>query len=183
MQQEQLPQQQNLADIIAYPNKPTISGTVYDIDDALLSGVLVSCNNGNHTRTLETNGAGTYSFVLSADSSYKISCAKTGTCLYPDNRVHAYPGVNSSGNNFKALQNAITMNGYVKIAVSGVGLKGVNITVAGNPSMSTTTDDNGKYTFTALAGQAYTVTGTKTGWTIAGTGFPGYYNKCSNIDT
>jgi hypothetical protein len=154
----------SLSDFSATPNNYKISGKIKNYDLSNLSGALVSLNNGTNTRTILTINDGKYEFTVSSDSSYNISVSKNGFAFNPTSRSYNYPGADNIDQDYKAELNAFLVTGYVK--KSGVGLKNVLINVSGLPSPTTTTDASGKYSFTAILSQNYSVTASRDGYDI-----------------
>ncbi len=157
----------SILNFIATPISSAISGTVFDYDGITpLSGVTVSCNNGTHSRNIITDASGNYSFNVSADSNYSITPDRTGYVFNPGNRTYVKPNTTYTNQNFKAELNAFTIIGYVKRVTTNAPVKNVMITVSGSSNFSTLTDDNGKYTFTALLGGTYSIGALKKGYTV-----------------
>ena len=158
-----------VTNLTANPLTSTISGYIRNYNNDLLEGVVVSCQVvGGATTTYTTLADGYYTFNVTTDKNYKIWPTSTEMVFNPNSRNYSNPVVSLMDENYKAEQNAVTITGYVYRTGSSKGLKGVAINVTGTPATTTATDDNGKYSFTALVSQSYTVTGTKAGWNIPG---------------
>jgi hypothetical protein len=151
---------------IGTPQTSTISGYVINYDSSYLSGVTVTCDNGFHQRSIVTDASGFFIFTVRADSNYVIYPTKSGVIFNPNNRNYNHPYQNLTNQNFKAELNAYTVNGFVYYQGTSIGVKNVNLNITGNPSVITTTNTNGEYTFTAFAGQSYSVEASLAGYTI-----------------
>ena len=147
-----------------------VEGTVYDYNGTTkLENVLVSCAvTGNITRTLATGTDGKYSFSVHPDSVYKYLLRLTGYIFNPVFRNYTNPTASSLADNFKAEQQTVTITRQgCKEAEHQMELMMFTITVTGNPGATTTTKSGGYYSFTALVGQSYTVSPSKSGWTFS----------------
>jgi hypothetical protein len=147
-------------------NLYNISGTVYNFDSTRLSGVTVYCSYESVTIQSTTDSTGNYSFTLSGGINYQIRPEKTGFVFNPTVRNYPELDMNYTSQDFRAEQSTVLVTGYVKINNTSNGLEGVQVVINGNPSAVTLTDASGKYTFTALVGQAYNITATKAGWNV-----------------
>lgn len=71
--------------------------------------------------------------------------------------------------NFLATPTGFSISGKVTSSSDGSPIKGVTVTLSGTASATTTTDNNGEYSFTGLDNGDYTVTPNKTGYTFTTT--------------
>jgi hypothetical protein len=136
----------------------SISGTI----SPATSGVTVALS-GTATASTTTDASGNYSFSNLANGSYAVTPSKTGFTFNPTSQSVTINGANSTGNNFTATSTSIwSISGTVSPATSGV-----TVALSGTATASTTTDASGNYSFSNLANGPYTVTPTKSGFTLS----------------
>jgi inhibitor of cysteine peptidase len=141
----------------------SISGKV-SIDGAGLSGVSVNLT-GAATRSTTTDGNGNYTFSGLVNGAYTITPSKTGYAFSPPTINTNVNGADVSGQNFTGTLITYSISG--KVSINGAGLSGVSVNLTGGVTKSTTTDGNGNYSFSGLLDGAYTVTPSKSGYTMA----------------
>jgi formylglycine-generating enzyme required for sulfatase activity len=135
----------------------SISGTV---SGGVLSGVIINLT-GATTASTTTDSSGNYSFGNIANGNYTMTASKTGYTFIPVRSI-TVNGANITGQNFAATANTYNISG----TVSGAVVSGVNITLTGTGSVSTTTDASGNYSFSGAANGSYTITPSMTGYTF-----------------
>ncbi|MEI6209493.1 MAG: carboxypeptidase regulatory-like domain-containing protein [Desulfuromonadales bacterium] len=143
------------------PSTYSISGQVTS-SGVGLSGVTVSTSGGSAT----TDGSGNYSISGLANGSYTVSASKTGYTMSASQSV-TVNSANAGGINFTATLIPSTYSISGQVTLNGAGLSGVTVTLAGSGSTSTTTDSSGNYVFSGAQNGSYTVTASKTGYTMS----------------
>ena len=90
-------------------------------------------------------------------------------CYWPDNHTQAqrYTCETASCHTSCAPAQTFLISGTV--TSSGSGLSGVSMALTGTSSASTTTNASGNYSFSGLSNGSYTVTPSKTGYTLSPT--------------
>ncbi len=124
--------------------------------------VLRSCDN-NHCRN--------YSFSGLASGSYTVTPSLKGYTFTPTSITANLSNGNLIGRNFVATSLAAatySISGTVTTS-GGSALSGVTMIISGAATGSTTTDNNGNYSFTGLANGTYTVTPSPNGYTFSST--------------
>ena len=150
-------------------NSYTISGRVLNNGnaDSPLSGAEVVLSDGTPLVSVFTGGDGTYQFSrLREEGNYTISASLPHFTLTPASQ--AFSNLNSDQVlDFSALTSDAefhTISGQV--AENGVPLPSVTVTLSGSQSGLRTTDSNGHYSFTLIAGGNYTVTPSAVGFSF-----------------
>ena len=144
------------ADFTATLNRHAISGRIVDGDNNSLAGVTVTLS-GSQAATTTTDAGGNYSFTnLPAGGTYTVTPALANYSFTPPSQTFNNLSSDRTAN-FSATLNTHAISGRVFEGASGLG--GVNVTLSGGQTATTTTDASGNYAFTNLpAGVAYTVT-------------------------
>jgi VWFA-related protein len=140
----------------------SISGNV-TIGGVGLQGVEVSLG-GSATAKTTTDENGIYQFIKLANGSYKVTGALDGYSMTAiDVTVSDTNAINI---NIIAtpLQSTYSITGT--ITSGGTPLSGVKVDIGGTATASTITNNSGVYSFTGLANGSYTITPSKTGYTI-----------------
>ena len=140
----------------------SISGTVSP--PTLGVGTLVTLS-GTTSKTVTADRSGNYTFTGLANGSYTVTPSKAGFSS-PARPGQAVPisGASVLGINFTAMVVPTwSISGTVSPASSGSGSL---LTLSGTPSVTTTADGSGNYGFTGLSNGTYTVTPSKSGFTI-----------------
>jgi len=137
----------------------TVSGTITSGGNAL-AGVTVSVTGSSTTSTV-TDASGNYSFTLDALGAYTLTPAKTHYGFTPTNATISSLTADST-QNFTAVLSSYTVAGYVYYA--GAPLLGATVSLTGDRTLNTTTDDTGYYSFMVSAEGSYTVTPDKTNY-------------------
>jgi len=139
----------------------SLSGTV---SGSMQAGVLITLS-GDNTGKAITDASGNYSFSGLVNGNYTVTPSRTGYIFMPENLSPTVSGANLPGNNFTSAPVPIPTYS-ISGEVSGATKEGVTINLTGADNKSTTTDADGKYTFTGLLNGSYTVTPVKTGFTF-----------------
>jgi hypothetical protein len=145
------------------PTTYSITGTV-TLSGTGLQGVIVTLA-GASSATVTTDASGSYSFTGLANGSYTITPSKSGYTFSPSSSAQTLNGADITAVNFTATALTYSITGTVTL--SGTGLQGVIITLAGASSATVTTDASGSYSFTGLANRNYTITPSKSGYTVS----------------
>jgi hypothetical protein len=112
-----------------------------------------------------TDSNGNYAFSVPPGGNYTVTPSLSSYTFSPASQMFANLGTNKT-QNFAAS----TSTGFYTISgqalVGGTGVSGVTIGLSGTLSASTTTDENGDYSFTVSAGGTYTITPSLSGYTF-----------------
>jgi len=150
----------------ATPNTYNLSGRVTDGANNALSGVTITVS-GAQSKVATTDANGNYSIIgLNGGGDYTVTPSRTNYTFAPASLSFNNLSANQTGN-FTATLNNYTLGGRIGDGANS-GLGGVNVTLDGGKSATTTTDANGNYSFTnLLAGANYTVTPQLADYTFA----------------
>ncbi|MGB7926428.1 MAG: carboxypeptidase regulatory-like domain-containing protein [Pyrinomonadaceae bacterium] len=146
---------QTAVDFTAAPNTTYgIRGEVKAGAEAI-GGVLLQLS-GTRTGTTVTDELGDYSFgSLPANGNYTVSLSKENYSFTPASRAYTPLRANQTSENFEALLRTFAISGQAVI-------DGATITLSGSRSATTTTDNNGNYSFANLPpGGNYSVRASK----------------------
>jgi hypothetical protein len=148
------------------PN-PFLRGHIKDASGAGLYGIELHLDGGAYPRTDYSYDNGVYAFnCLEAQHNYTLTPVSSTYNFLPPSRTFDNLTVGQQGLDFVALPKAVNISGHVTDALGG-GLAGVTIMLGGAGQDSRTTDANGDYTFTNLAGGAsYTLNAALVGYTF-----------------
>ncbi len=124
-----------------------VSGTV---SGAMVQGITVELMRGGESASTVTDENGDYSFAL-ADGTYVVTPSLAGCAFTPGSITVTVRGASVTGRDFTST---VSISGRI----SGVVAAGVAMNLSGAASASTTTDENGDYSFGGLTGGSYTVT-------------------------
>jgi len=127
------------------------------------SGATVTLTGGPGG-TVAANGSGAFTFSGIPDGTYTVTPAKSGFLFTPTSQsVTVTGGVSVTGVTFTASP---VPTWTIAGTVSGGG-SGVSVTLSGSSTATTTADPStGAYSFAGLANGSYTVTPTKSGFTM-----------------
>jgi hypothetical protein len=133
----------------------TISGTVTNG-----SGATVALTGATSASTT-ADASGNYSFAGLANGSYTVTPSKSGFTMSPPSTAVTVNSANATAN--------FTATAIPTYTISGTVTNGGGATVAltGATSASTTADASGNYSFAGLANGSYTVTPSKSGFTMS----------------
>jgi CSLREA domain-containing protein len=134
-----------------------ISGRVTNESAQPLIGINVHLS-GSATGDTTTDAAGNYTFTnLPQSGSFTLTPSEVSYRFTPPTRTINNLTSDQTGQDFTGKVTTYTLTGTV--ANGGVGIPGVNVTLAGASSAVTLTDANGNYTFTGVpAGGSFVVT-------------------------
>ncbi|MEE9398950.1 MAG: S8 family serine peptidase [Dehalococcoidales bacterium] len=128
-----------------------------------LNGVTITLSGaGSGNTTTDSNGD--YSFSGLTNGSYTVTPSLTGYTCDPSSSNVSVSGSNITGVDFNAFLITYSISGQV--TSNGTGLNGVTITLSGDASDTTTTDNDGNYSFSGLSNGSYTVTPSLEGYTV-----------------
>ena len=135
----------------------SISGTVKDNNNVPLSDATVVLTGGTPV-IIKTDAAGAFAFnELNSGQPITVTPSKQNYTFAPPNQVFNNLTSNVTAN-FIATLNHYSITGTVK-DISGVGMAGVTVTLAGSMSGTIVTGTDGSYAFTNLPGGGnFTVT-------------------------
>jgi len=136
----------------------SISGTVSP--SASGSGTLLTLS-GAAAASATADSSGNYSFAGLANGTYIVTPSKTGFTFSPISQTITVNNGNTPGVNFTAIGQTWSISGNV--SANGAN---ANVALSGPASASTTADSSGNYSFSGLANGTYTVTPTKSGFTL-----------------
>lgn len=132
-----------------------VNGRVLDGDGNNLAGVTMSLS-GSETGSTQTDAGGNYSFNLLAEGDYSITPAKLHYDFSPLSRTLQ----NLSGPQQASFQGTLRhylISGRVTDA-NGQGLNGIAINLGGPQPGTVRSGSDGRYSFSAAAGEDYTIT-------------------------
>lgn len=140
----------------------SIAGTV---SGAVQSGVKVTLS-GPVNAEVNTDASGIYVFADLIDGDYELTAALDGYVFVPETIDVTLSGTNpvSTGNDFTATELSRTY--AITGVISGDVVASVPVTLSGAASATATTDAEGRYEFTGLAGGSYVVTPSLAGFTF-----------------
>ncbi|HMF55852.1 MAG TPA: carboxypeptidase regulatory-like domain-containing protein [Pyrinomonadaceae bacterium] len=135
-----------------------VSGRVTDEAHDEIAGIIVNLSGGQTFSTM-TDSNGNYSFPqVAAGLSYTIT--PVSTIFYNFNSQSINNLINSEEHNFTAALREYDIAGRVTDGANGIG--GATVSLSGSETKTVQTDDDGNYSFKALAAGDYTVTASKT---------------------
>ncbi len=153
---------QNFQASTVKPSTYSISGTVSGDKKEDVTVTLT----GVSSATATTGTDGTYSFTNLADGGYTVTPSCTGYTFTPASSSVTIAGANQTGKDFVSA--AVKPSAYsISGNVSGDTQKGVTITLGGDSSGTTTTDDSGAYSFANLPNGSYLLTPSLSGYTFS----------------
>ncbi len=147
-----------------------ISGATYSISGTVLSGGsgLINVVVSDGTRSATTNASGAYTITGVPNGSYTLTATKSGYSISPGftNPV-VVSGANVTGKNFTATQQqTYSISGTVL-----VGSSGLSSVVVSDGTRSATTNASGAYTITGVPNGNYTLSATRSGYSITPSNF------------
>jgi parallel beta-helix repeat protein len=126
--------------------------------------------SGAAIATLTADPSGNYNFGGLASGSYTVVAAKKEFAFSPPSAPVTVSGANVTGVNFTATsQGTLSISGTISPAANG---SGATLTLSGAASATTTADSSGNYSFSTLVAGSYTVTASKTGFTLSPPSLP-----------
>jgi len=154
-------------------NVPTITATSSTAATYLLTGtvtgevikdVLVTLS-GTGSASTTTNASGEYNFIGLPNGTYSVAPSLSGYIFSPISTQATINGGNGVVSKF--ISNLAPPSTFsISGVVSGATKQGVNITLSGAASKTTTTNSNGNYNFSNLENGNYTVAPDKNGFTF-----------------
>jgi len=156
----------------AVSNTAVVTGVTYSISGRVrtaggnpIAGVTMTLS-GAGTGSTTTDSFGRYTLSGLVNGSYTVTPTKTGYTFTPTNRNVIINGGNVTGQNFTgAIAVTYSISGRVATG-TGTPVPGVTMTLSGAANAVTTTNAQGRYSFTGLSNGSYTVTPTQTGFTF-----------------
>jgi hypothetical protein len=124
---------------------------------------------GTTTAATITDGSGNYLFTgLVNGGSYTVTPVGTGFTYMPASQTVTISGANMTLNFSAAIQvaPAFSISGTISPASNGGGLP-ATVVLSGPGSAATATDSSGNYSFLGLAGGAYVVTPSNSGYSFS----------------
>jgi len=151
-------------DFNATLRRHSIVGRVMSSDGLPVAGVVVALS-GFSLGTTVTDGAGEYSFQLLNGKDYVLTPAKANYTFAPGS--FSINSLNADAQiDFKATRRKHSIAGHVMNS-DGVPVAGVVMTLSGPVSSTTTSSNDGSYSFTNLdAGASWTVTAARTNFAL-----------------
>jgi hypothetical protein len=144
----------DLLTIKVRPNSYTLSGVVTNAAGQPLPGVVLTLN-GAADRTVTTGADGRYAFQgLGANGRFTVKPSLQGYTFIPVQQEVVLTQDQTA--NFTGVQ-GVTISGRVADS-GGTGIAGVSISLSGSKSATTSTDNDGAYSFAVEPGGSYTVT-------------------------
>ncbi len=138
----------------AYSIAGTISGT---------GGAGATVNAvGPVTTSTTADASGNYTFSAMTNGSYTLTPGNTGFIFSPTSQNVIVNSSNATIPAFTATAQTFAITG----TISGAGGNGATVNLGGAASATTTANASGGYSFLGLANGSYTVTPTKTGFTM-----------------
>ena len=140
----------------------TISGNISPVT----SGATVTLS-GSASATTTSDGSGNYTFSGLLNGTYTVTPTETGYTFNPPNTQVTVSSANVTAVNFTSTAlPTYTISGSIGPSGSGNGA-GATVALSGTASGTTTADSNGNYTFSGLYDGPYTVTPSKTNFTMS----------------
>jgi hypothetical protein len=141
-----------------------ISGTV-TLNGAGLDDVTITLS-GDSSDSTTTDFSGNYRFTEVSNGSYIITPSRSGYSFTPPRRSVTVKGDNVTGQSFTAstVNQGYSISRKVTLKNGGTPLAGVTMKLSGAATATTSTDNNGNYSFTGLANGSYTITPSKSGY-------------------
>ena len=127
------------------------------------------------TATADSNGNYTLNGVV--NGTYTVTPTKSGYTCTPLSQGVTVNGASVTGINFTA--SALPTYGISGMISPSANGSGATVTLSGTASATTTADASGAFSFSGLANGSYTVTPTKTGFTISPASEPVSVNNAS----
>ena len=127
------------------------------------------------TATADSNGNYTLNGVV--NGTYTVTPTKSGYTCTPLSQGVTVNGTSVTGINFTA--SALPTYGISGMISPSANGSGATVTLSGTASATTTADASGAFSFSGLANGSYTVTPTKTGFTISPASEPVSVNNAS----
>jgi hypothetical protein len=140
-----------------------ISGVTKDDQGGALDGVTVKLESsgGGAARITTTAGGGNFSFA-DVPAGFDYTVTPTITSLFAFTPQSVSELTQNLAFTFNGVLRAYTISGFISDRAQR-GVSGVNVTLSGAATRSTTTDANGNYSFSnLLAGRNYSVSAAKT---------------------
>src|SRR2546421_1988955 len=159
----------SIADATVNVTSITISGKVTQNGSAFRVLIRLS---GSRTAQTVTDTQGSYAFSnLPGGGNYTVTPVEPSFSDFdftPANRSYTNLLSDQTAQDFVAVKNRFTISGSVSSNFEGglYPLGGVLVTLSGDASNTTTTDFNGHYRFGGMPAGSYTVTPTKTAFSI-----------------
>ena len=144
----------------------SVSGTISPAASGM--GTLVSldgtASDGSTVHLTATAGtSGTYNISGVRNGGYTITPSKNGYTFAPSSQSLTISNGNGTANFTATAIATFTISGTVSPASDGAGTL---LTLSGSPSQTSTADTSGNYSFPGLGNNTYTVTPSKTGFTV-----------------
>lgn len=131
-----------------------VNGHVTDSDGESLAGIAMNLS-GSETSSTQTDSNGNYSFSLLAEGDYSITPAKLHYDFAPLNRT--FQNLSSPQEaSFQGILRHYLISGRVT-DTNGQGINGIAIALSGPQPRTVRTASDGSYSFSAAAGNDYTV--------------------------
>lgn len=134
----------------------TISGTISNGASATVT------LSGAASRSTTANSSGAYSFTGLVNGSYTVTPSRSGYSMSPASQAVAINNANATAN-FTASQQTYTISGTISNG------SGATVALSGAASRTATANSSGAYSFTGLVNGNYTVTPTRSGYTMSPT--------------
>ncbi|HEX7177653.1 MAG TPA: carboxypeptidase regulatory-like domain-containing protein, partial [Pyrinomonadaceae bacterium] len=144
-------------------NRYQINGRLANAAGAPIAGATVTLS-GAETATATTDAGGNYSLGVGAEGSYTVTPTRVNYTFTPTSRTFSNVVADQTAN-FTGTPGNYTITG--RVTEGALGLAGVTVTLSGSMAAAKTTDATGNYSFTAIAEGNYTVTATRTHYTLA----------------
>ena len=148
-----------LANYLGQLPAPTfaINGRIIGEDGQPTPGVAVKLNGSQAVSTV-TDSDGRYHFSgLPTSGNYTIALSKPHYTFNQLSQNFINPGGDQTAD-FTAILNKYTISGRVRNTVNTTNMAGVTITLSGSQNATTTTDNNGNFSFNLPAFGNYTLT-------------------------
>ncbi|HZU21582.1 MAG TPA: DUF4082 domain-containing protein, partial [Terriglobales bacterium] len=116
--------------------------------------------SGTSSGAVNADGSGNYTIANLANGSYTVTPSNTGFVFSPASQSVSIAGANVGAVNFTASVQTWSISGTISNG------SGASVALSGAATASTTADSSGNYSFSNLANGSYTVTPTKSGYTV-----------------
>jgi hypothetical protein len=139
----------------------SISGTISSAASG--AGAIVTLN-GTASASTTASSSGSFTFSGLSNGSYTVTVIKSGFTFSPGTQSETVNNANVTGVNFSATALTYSLSGTISPAANG---SGATVVLSGASGASTTADGNGNFSFSGLTVGPYTVTASKSGYTLS----------------
>ena len=153
-------------DVAFVPNSGGTT-TTYAVSGTISGGAGAAIAlSGAKSASAIADASGNFSFTGLANGTYTVTPSKSGYTMTPTSKSVTVNGANVTGVNFTA---STTSPSTYTVSGTITGGAGSTVTLSGTTQSSTTADSSGNYSFGGVPNGTYTVTPSKSGYTMTPT--------------